>query len=133
MPVVESAAGLAAIAGHCWPIYTGGTGGKGAASSLGAMMVINTPIGIGCLLIAALTVARTRLVSLGSISAAVFGAVGMVYLLATGQVQPGYVLFTVFCPVIVFIRHWDNIGRLLAGRERKLGDPVNNPPKRLTS
>src|SRR4029077_5204961 len=29
LPVVESAAGLAAISGHCWPIYTGGTGGKG--------------------------------------------------------------------------------------------------------
>ena len=133
LPVVESAAGLAAIAGHCWPIYTGGTGGKGAASSLGALMVINTPIGIGCLLVAAITVARTRLVSLGSILASVFGAVGMAYLLVTGQTPVGYLLFTVACPVIVFIRHWDNIGRLLAGRERKLGDPISHPPKALPS
>ena len=133
LPVVESAAGLAAIAGHCWPIYTGGTGGKGAASSLGATLVINAPIGVACLLVAALTVARTRFVSLGSISAGAFGAVGMSYLLATGQAPLGYLLFTVVCPVIMFVRHWDNIGRLLAGRERKLGEPVNDTAKQIPS
>jgi glycerol-3-phosphate acyltransferase PlsY len=133
LPVVESAAGLAAIAGHCWPIYTGGTGGKGAASSLGAILVINAPIGIGCLVVAVLAVLRTRIVSVGSISAAVVGAVGMSYLLATGQAPIGHLLFTVGCPVIMIVRHWDNIGRLLAGRERKLGDPVNSSPERLPS
>jgi glycerol-3-phosphate acyltransferase PlsY len=125
--LVESAAGVAAIAGHCWPIYTGWRGGKGAASSLGAFVVINPTAGVTCLLVAAVTVALTRYVSLGSVVGTAFGTIVMSYLLLTGVEQPGFLLFTIFCPAIILVRHRDNIGRLLAGRERLLGEKADNP------
>jgi glycerol-3-phosphate acyltransferase PlsY len=96
-------------------------------------MVINTPIGLGSLAVAALVVARTRFVSLGSIAAAVFGALGMSYLLLTGSAPLGYVLFTIICPLIIVVRHRDNVRRLLTGRERKLGERVTNLPKDVPS
>jgi glycerol-3-phosphate acyltransferase PlsY len=130
---VESAAGIAAVVGHSWPVYSGWSGGKGAASSLGALMVISTPVGLGSLAVAALVVARTRFVSLGSIAAAAFGALGMSYLILTGSTPFGYVLFTVICPLIIVVRHRDNVRRLLAGRERKLGEKVSNLPKDVHS
>ncbi len=125
---VESAAGVAAIAGHCWPIYTGWRGGKGATSSLGALCVIHLPVAIACLGVAALIVARTRLVSLGSMSAVLFGTVAMAYLIATGGAPIGYLLFTIVCPLIIAVRHRDNIDRLIGGRERKLGEKANENP-----
>lgn len=124
-PLVESAAGVAAVAGHCWPVYTGWRGGKGSASSLGALFVLNPIVGASCLLVAAAAVALTRYVSLGSVAGTTFGAVFMSYLLLTGREPVELLLFTILTPVIILIRHRDNISRLLAGHERRLGEKVD--------
>jgi glycerol-3-phosphate acyltransferase PlsY len=66
-------------------------------------------------------------VSLGTVLGTSFGTVVMAYLLATGAEPIGLLFFTIFSPAIIFVRHLDNIGRLLAGRERVLKSKADNP------
>ena len=68
--VVEIAA-LAVVIGHTFPIFFGFRGGKGVATSLGVILVVNWKIGLICLVFALALMALTRMVSLGSISASV--------------------------------------------------------------
>lgn len=125
---VESAAGVAAIVGHCWPIYTGGTGGRGATSSLGGLFVIQPFVALGCVAIAALGIARTRIVSVGSLGGAVFGGLALVVLVATGHAPTGDVVYAIGSPSIMFIRHQENIRRIRAGTERRLGEKTGGAP-----
>jgi len=118
---VEALAGVAAVAGHCWSIYIGGRGGRGVTSTFGATLVLQPIVALGSLVVAAGVMAGSRFASLGSLCGVAFGTVAMAYLLATGVVPPGYLIFTIGAPLIVYVRHRDNINRLLRGRERKIG------------
>ena len=64
-------AGIFAVIGHTFPVYFGFKGGKGVATSLGILLLINWQIGLICLVFALLVMILTRMVSLGSIMAAV--------------------------------------------------------------
>ena len=64
-------AGLAVVLGHTFPIFFNFKGGKGVATSLGVLLIINWQIGLICLVFALLLMALTRFVSLGSIAAAI--------------------------------------------------------------
>jgi glycerol-3-phosphate acyltransferase PlsY len=125
---IECAAGVAAIVGHCWPIYLGGTGGRGATSSLGGLFVIDPIVATGCFVVAILAILRTRYASAGSLAGAVFGGVVMAALVATGHAPLGDVIYVLGSPSIVFIRHRENIRRLIAGTERRIGDKGDSAP-----
>lgn len=118
---VEALAGVAAIAGHCWPVYARWSGGRGSTSSLAGLLVIQPIVALACLTVAVVTVLFTRFVSLGSLCAMAFGGIVMTYLVARGAAPIGDVVYIVGSLLIVFVRHRDNISRLLAGTERKLG------------
>jgi glycerol-3-phosphate acyltransferase PlsY len=118
---IAGAAGVAGLAGHCWPVYSGWSGGRGATGALGGILVLQPLIGLLCLLTCAVVVALTRYVSLGSLLGAAVGTVAMVYLLWSGAVPMGDIVLTIGAPLIIFIRHRDNIIRLLGGTERKFG------------
>ncbi|MCC6674695.1 MAG: glycerol-3-phosphate 1-O-acyltransferase PlsY [Thermomicrobiales bacterium] len=120
----EALTGVAAIAGHCWSIYIGWKGGRGATSSLGALLAIQPWVAIGCLLVAAIVMVRTRFASLGSLLGVAFGVVVMSYLAITGYVSLGTVIFIVGAPLIVYARHANNIQRLIRGTERKIGQAL---------
>jgi glycerol-3-phosphate acyltransferase PlsY len=64
------AAGLAALAGHIWPIWLKGKGGKAVATSLGMLLGLAWPVALACLGIFALVLSLSRIVSLGSVVAA---------------------------------------------------------------
>lgn len=113
---------LAAFLGHVWPVFFKFQGGKGVATAAGVIFGIDWLLGLATLATFAIIVFFLRWVSLASIAAAAFAP--FFYLL--GDRGPWYtskaVLFSIFVMALVLaVRHKDNINRLLAGTEPKLG------------
>ena len=124
-PGGEVAAALAAVAGHNWPIYVKFRGGRGAAPSLGGLAAMSWPVSLlapFCLAVFAMVVAVSRYVSLGSMSAALSVLVVMIPLVALNRIELIYLAYGVLAPGLIVFQHRDNIGRLIAGTERKLGE-----------
>ncbi len=119
-PLFASLCAFLAVAGHCYPFSIGFKGGKGVATSFGAYAALAAvPILLGGGLFL-LTVAVTRIVSLGSILASL--SVPAFVLLLDG---PGGVFFgSLAIAALVVLKHRPNILRLLRGSERKLGERI---------
>lgn len=123
-PLVEwaaAAAGFAAIVGHNWSVYIRLTGGRGVATSAGALGAMS-PLTI--LIVAPVVLAiiwRTRYVSLGSITGGLLAPVvtGLLWLVDLGSVPA--IVYALASGLLVTAAHADNIGRLRAGTERKIG------------
>lgn len=119
-----AAFGLAAIAGHVRPyagVFRGG--GKGVATASGVFAALS-PAAYGiAALVFALTVWRTRYVSLGSMLAAAALAVASVSLY--GPVAPRTLLAVMIAGFVVYT-HRANIGRLRRGEESRVGQPVGS-------
>lgn len=112
-------ASLFAVVGHNWPIFLNFKGGKGIATTIATMAVINFPITLASVIIGIAVALGTRFVSLGSI---VF--LTALFLLAVSGIagfEPYLVLLTFILALLGFYRHKDNIKRLLAGKENKIG------------
>ena len=114
-------AGFAAIVGHNWSVFIRFTGGRGVATSaggLGAMspwtILILAPIVIGLIW-------RTRYVSLGSITGGLLAPVITAVLWAVGAASLPAILYAAASGLLVTAAHADNIARLRAGTERKIG------------
>ncbi len=129
-------AALAAIAGHNWSIFLKFKGGRGVATFIGGLLAMYWPaalVGGGLMIINGF---RTRYMSLGSITGAVFAFIMLIALnvLQLNFLKPyppiEYVIYAMICAIFIYIRHRDNIVRLLAGTERKLGEKaeVDNLP-----
>jgi glycerol-3-phosphate acyltransferase PlsY len=113
----RAAAVVAAIIGNCWSVFLGFRGGKGVATGLGALLNL-VPWAVAPAIPVWLAVAvTTRYVSLGSILGAACVPLGALLL---GYGAPA-VLAALLGAVIIVARHSENIGRLLAGTERRLG------------
>jgi len=115
----EDAAQLAALAaflGHCFPLWLGFRGGKGVATFLGLMLALAWPLGLACCLSWAVSVAVTRISSMGALMAA---ALSTIWIMALGY--PQMFLLGVVLTLLVFARHHANIARLRAGTEPKIG------------
>lgn len=106
-------ASVAAIVGHCYPIYLKFKGGKGVATALGIFLVLSPQAVLGAALIFAFTVATTRFISLGSILAALSAPLWILLLDAPEPI----LLATFFIAALIVWRHRSNIRRLLDGRE----------------
>ena len=112
------ACGIAAVAGHNWPVWLKFKGGKGVSTSAGMLLGIAPgAAGIG-LAVFALVVASTRWVSLGSISAAV--AVPAAHLAIHGAGNRLLSGALVLMGALVVLKHRSNIRRLLDGTEPKI-------------
>jgi glycerol-3-phosphate acyltransferase PlsY len=125
---VESTTAVVAIAGHCWSPYSGWRGGRGSSSSFAALLVLQPPVAIASFVVAGVTVALTRYMSVASILGTAFGGLVMAWLVLHGSVPLGDIVFTIGSPAIVFIRHRENVVRLLAGTERKFGLKSDTAP-----
>jgi glycerol-3-phosphate acyltransferase PlsY len=117
-PVWTSAAGVAAVLGHVFPVFYGFRGGKGVATAVGAFLVLAPLALLCCLAVFVLVVALTRYVSLGSVISMVLlpPVAGLLFHAS----RPIVVAASVTALVVVF-KHLGNLKRLAAGQERKLG------------
>lgn len=114
-------AGLAAVIGHVRSVFIGFGGGRGVATGGGAMLVL-VPLGVlVALLEMGFIVWRTRLVSLGSLMAAVTVPLVAAALYAAGWIGIEPLVGAAAIGVVVVVAHADNIARLRAGTERRLG------------
>ena len=112
-----AAAGLAAILGHLWSVFLRFQGGKGVATTLGVFLFLS-PLAILVSVLAFATAARTfRYVSLASMVAAVTLALACLLTVSSPSVRAAAVVTS----ILILIRHRDNIGRLRAGTEPRLG------------
>jgi len=115
-------AGIAVVIGHTFPIFFGFRGGKGVATSLGVLLMANWQIGLICLVFAVALIALTRMVSLGSVGAAILYPV-LVMFIHTNYTVPqgsGYLIFSIILALLVAFNHRANIKRLLEGKENKI-------------
>jgi glycerol-3-phosphate acyltransferase PlsY len=109
-------AGLFSFVGHCFPIWLRFKGGKGVATFLGLMLALYWPVGIAC----CLTWLATAVVSrISSLSALVSAASSCLWLLAFGQFQ--IVVLSLALAALILWRHSDNMARMRAGTEPKIG------------
>jgi glycerol-3-phosphate acyltransferase PlsY len=123
---VELIAGVAAVLGHSYSIFIGFKGGRGVVTGFGATAAA-TPLAPILMLIAfavgAVLVAVTRYVSLGSVVGAALAGLLMCWL-AVNTGDPAWAVWGVLMSGFIIASHKDNIERLLAGTERKLGERV---------
>ena len=115
----EDAAQLAALAsfiGHLFPLWLGFKGGKGVATFLGTMLVLDWRVGLACCASWAVSAAVTRISSLSALVAAALSS-GWIFVFHNGQM----LALTVALTLLIYWKHWPNIRRLQAGTEPKIG------------
>lgn len=109
-------AGLMAFAGHCFPLWLRFKGGKGVATFLGLMLALAWPVGVLCCATWAVTALISRISSLSAMVAAISA---LLWCATLGQMQI-FGLAAILTAVILW-RHKDNIARLKAGSEPRIG------------
>ncbi len=117
------ATGLAALAGHIWPVWLGGRGGKAVATGLGMLLGLTWPVGLACFGIFLAVISLSRIVSLSSVTAALSLPLLMLGSFASSGtgLRPAYLALALVAAGLVIWRHRSNIERLLAGTEPRLG------------
>ena len=108
-------AGIFVIVGHTFPIFFEFKGGKGVATSLGVILTSNWKIGLICLVFGIVIIALSRMVSMGSIGAAILFPILIIFLDGTT-----YFIYGVLLAVFVIFNHRENIKRILDGTENKI-------------
>ncbi|MBP7459123.1 MAG: glycerol-3-phosphate 1-O-acyltransferase PlsY [Ottowia sp.] len=118
----QALAGLAAFLGHLYPVFFAFKGGKGVATAVGVLLAFQPLLALATLLTFAIIVFFTRYVSLASMVAAVFAPA--YYLIGDGvawTASGAKTLALIAMGLLLIWRHRENIHRLLAGTESKLG------------
>ena len=116
-------AGGAAFLGHLFPIWLGFRGGKGVATFFGLIIAAAWPLGLmagATWLIVAFVLRYSSLAAL--VASAATPLYALLPLAALGLPAPAPVLLlSVFTAVLIWIRHHENIGRLMKGTESRIG------------
>jgi glycerol-3-phosphate acyltransferase PlsY len=120
--VMQALAGGAAFFGHCFPVWLRFRGGKGVATFLGVMLAAWWPAGALCCLT---WLAMALIFRISSLSALTAAALSPLFVLATKALVDGgpypFLWLALFLAVLIFIRHHENIARLLKGLEPRIG------------
>ena len=113
-------AGISVILGHTFPIFFKFKGGKGVATSLGVLIMSNWQIGLICLVFALVLIILTKMVSVGSIAAAILYPVLTLFIPQNYIVPGNYIIYSVILAVLIVFNHRENVKRLLSGTENKI-------------
>lgn len=118
----QALAALAVMAGHNWSVYIGFKGGKGVATFIGGLLVINWYVALIGVAIGVIVILITRYVSLGSMLGAVgiFCALVLVNIIA--GIAPVYPVYGLMAVALIIFQHRTNIARLHSGTESRIGD-----------
>jgi len=115
--LIETLCGLAAISGHNWPLYFGFRGGKGIATTIGVMLFLAPMPVVYAGIVAIVTIAVTRYVSLGSLLLTAIIPILIWFM--------GYPIEVFWLSILLFafavFRHRTNIVKLVKGQENKIG------------
>ena len=114
---VQVLAGLAALAGHIWPLWLGWKGGKAVATGLGMFLGLAWPVGLSCFGLFMAVISLSRIVSLSSVIA----AIGLPVLMVISGNSSAYAVVSLVASMLVLWRHRTNIERLIAGTEPRIG------------
>ena len=109
-------AGLCAFFGHLFPVWLGFRGGKGVATFLGTLLVLDWRVGLAACATWAVTAAITRI---SSLSALVAAAMTTVWILVFNEGQMLVLVMTL--TLLIYWKHWANLERIKAGTEPKIG------------
>lgn len=113
-PVAAMYCALAAFLGHIWPVLFRFKGGKGVAVAFGAILGVNWHLALAALAIVAAAVLITRMVSMGSVIAAV------TFPVLAWFMEPDFFWIGCVMAAIMLYAHRSNIGRIIRGEENKL-------------
>lgn len=113
---IAQIAGLAAMLGHCFPVWLRFAGGKGVATFLGIVMALAWPVGIACCLAWLAAAALSRMSSMGALVSS-FASLPLAWILG----YPRMVILCALLAQLIFLRHRANIKRIKAGTEPKIG------------
>lgn len=116
-------AGAMVFVGHLYPLYYGFRGGKGVATAAGVLFALDLWLGLGTLVTFGIIVAFFRIISLASIVAALFAVFWAGFLFGLAPVTPAVGAMA----LLLVWRHRENIGRLRAGTESRLGRKTPTP------
>ena len=117
--------GAASIVGHMFPVYLGFKGGKGVATGLGVFLYLAPMALLLCLIVFVAAVGLTGYVSLGSLLASAAILPGLFFL-----GEPSWKLYlALFVVVMIWAKHYQNIGRLLRGTEKSFKNKSNPTDK----
>lgn len=110
-------AGAAAFLGHCFPVWLKFNGGKGVATFFGTLIAASWPVGLAAGAVWLLVAFLLRISSLSALVAAAMAAP-----LALLLDQPhAFAVMALFMALLIYVRHIDNIKRLLNGTEPRIG------------
>lgn len=120
--VVVPLCAITVFLGHVFPVFLKFKGGKGVATALGVLLALNVWLALATAATWLIVAYASRYSSLAAIAAAVFAPI---YFILGGNVawpvNRGYAVAIVVISVIVLFRHQVNIGRLMRGKESKIG------------
>jgi glycerol-3-phosphate acyltransferase PlsY len=116
------AAALGAFAGHIFPVWLNFKGGKGVATYLGILAALNLPV---ALITAATWIVTALITRISSLAALVAAALSPLYMLVLGPAA--YVFGAAILTVLIFVTHRENISRLRAGTEPRIGARKDQP------
>ncbi|MCL6634884.1 MAG: glycerol-3-phosphate acyltransferase, partial [Peptococcaceae bacterium] len=116
-PLLVALSGMAALAGHSWPVFLGFRGGKLVATGVGVITAINLKVGLLAMVIWLAVVGISRFVSVGSIVA----VISIPVLMLIFRVERPYLAVGLFVAAFAVYKHVPNIKRLMAGTEPKIG------------
>ncbi|MCT4508517.1 MAG: glycerol-3-phosphate 1-O-acyltransferase PlsY [Tepidibacter sp.] len=106
------------VLGHDWPVVLKFRGGKGVATTIGAIMFLNPLQAIICVLVGITIIYITRYVSLGSM----LGICTLPFLMFF--IDKNEFIVSIILMILILFTHRENIKRLIKGKERKIGQKV---------
>lgn len=114
---IQVLAGLAALAGHIWPVWLGFKGGKAVATGFGMFLGLAWPVGLACFGVFMAVFSVSRIVSLASVIA----ALSLPLLMVAGSDSTANVVVALVALLLVLWRHRSNLQRLINGSEPQVG------------
>ena len=117
----QVAIGLSTLIGHIWPVWLNWKGGKAVATGLGIFLGLSWQVGLATLGIFILMIALFRIVSLASVTAAFALPIIMFLSFNTSNISLPFLIISLLAMTLVIWRHRENIGRLVKGKEPKIG------------
>jgi len=118
--IAQAIAGLAAMAGHNWPVFARFKGGRGVTAYFGTLFAIYPPVAIFGVEVLAISALRSRHMSLGSILSVLAAWCLLVPLTIVYDFPPIYLAYGLAATALLVFQHRDNVKRLQQGIERRL-------------